>query len=81
MDVPSTIVTFATFLAIILAFVLLAQWSLTDAKRRGKPPVLVLLAVIFFFPWGLIAWLLFRPEPIDPGSLNQPFRLEDYRVQ
>ncbi len=51
-----------------------------DARRRGKSPVLVVLAVFFFFPLGLIVWLLFRPEPIDKGSAR-PFRLEDYRVQ
>jgi hypothetical protein len=34
----------------------------------------------FFFPWGLLAWLIFRP-PIDPTKRDRRFRLEDYRVQ
>jgi hypothetical protein len=59
----------------------LLQWSITDARRRGKSPVLVAVAVILFFPWGLVAWLLFRPQPIDPSSSKRSFRLEDYRVQ
>jgi hypothetical protein len=42
--------------------------------------VLVAFAVFFFFPLGLIMWLLFRPEPIDRGGAP-PFRLDDYRVQ
>ena len=60
---------------------LLACWSVTDAKRRNKSPLLVALAVVFFFPIGLIAWLLFRPEPIEPGSRRRPFNLQDFRVQ
>jgi 4-amino-4-deoxy-L-arabinose transferase-like glycosyltransferase len=61
---------------IAFAIALCAQ----DAKRRGKSPVLVALIVFLFFPLGLIAWLLFRPEPVDKGGVR-PFRLEDYRVQ
>jgi hypothetical protein len=48
-----------------------------DARRRGKSPVLVCVAAIFFFPWGLIAWLVFRPNPLD----GRRFRLENYRAQ
>ena len=57
-------------LAIILGFTLLIVAALlsfsaiNDAKRRGKSPVFVWVAAILFFPWGLIAWLLFRPDPI-----------------
>jgi hypothetical protein len=28
---------------------------------------------------GLLLWLLFRPEPGDPGQ--RPFRLTDHRTQ
>lgn len=66
-----------------LLFVLLGSaigWCARDARRRGKSPVLVCLAVILFFPWGLVAWLVFRPDPID-GSGQQSFRLEDHRLQ
>jgi len=57
-------------LALILGFLLLALLGITfracsrDARRRGKSPLLVSIAVVVFFPWGLIAWLLFRPEPV-----------------
>jgi len=59
----------------------LAWWSVNDAKRRNKSPLLVALAVVFFFPFGLIAWLLFRPEPVEPDSRRRPFNLQDFRVQ
>ena len=52
-----------------------------DAVRRGKSPLWVVLAVVLFFPWGLIAWLLFRPEPVDRGGSGRPFRLEDHQLQ
>ena len=63
-------------LALILGFLLLALLGITiracsrDARRRGKSPLLVSIAVIVFFPWGLIAWLLFRPGPVTapPGT-------------
>jgi hypothetical protein len=57
------------------------QACVTDARRRGKSPLLVTLAVLFFFPLGLIAWLLFRPEPLDGAGSGRSFRLEDHRVQ
>jgi len=57
------------------------QACVTDARRRGKSPLLVSLAVIFFFPLGLIAWLLFRPEPLDGDRGGRSFRLKDHRVQ
>jgi len=81
MDALSTILSYAAFLVVLLAVLLLLQWSIMDAKRRGKPAVLVSLAVVVLFPFGLIAWLLFRPEPIDPSKSRRPFRLADYRVQ
>jgi hypothetical protein len=36
-------------------------WLVRDASRRGKSPLLVLIAVLMFSPFGLIAWFLFRP--------------------
>lgn len=59
----------------------LVPWSVADAKLRGKSPLLVSLAVVLFFPWGLLAWLVFRPDPVDPTSPKRPFRIDDYRVQ
>jgi hypothetical protein len=43
--------------------------------------VLVCVAVILFFPWGLIAWLVFRPDPLDGAGGERRFRLENHRLQ
>lgn len=59
----------------------LVPWSVADAKLRGKSPLLVSLAVVLFFPWGLLAWLVFRPDPVDRTNPKRPFRIDDYRVQ
>jgi hypothetical protein len=45
--------------------VLLALWAVKDAMSRGKSPLFVLIAVVIFFPSGLIAWLLFRPSRLE----------------
>jgi hypothetical protein len=72
--------------AILLAgfFALLAatiRICIHDARRRSKSPLLVCIACILFFPWGTLAWLVFRPDPKDgPGAYSQ-FRLEDHRLQ
>ena len=68
----------ATLFVVLLGYAI--GWSARDARRRGKSPVLVCMAVILFFPWGLVAWLVFRPDPID-GGRPQGFRLEDHRLQ
>jgi hypothetical protein len=52
-----------------------------DAKRRGKSPFLVALLVIFFFPLGMLAWLIFRPELKDQGGDGKQTKLDKYRVQ
>lgn len=49
-------------IGIVTVLILLARTVARDARRRGKPPILIALAVVCFFPWGLIAWLVFRPE-------------------
>jgi hypothetical protein len=75
----------AAAFAVLILFLLLAalaamiRFCVSDARRRGKSPLLVVLASVLFFPWGLIAWLIFRPDP-RPGG-GQPFRLEDHRMQ
>jgi hypothetical protein len=59
-----------------------ALWAEQDAICRGKSPFFVKCAVILFFPWGLIAWLLFRPDPIDDQQMRQQdFDINDYRKQ
>ncbi len=65
-------------LGIPLAFLtLLTLWTANDARERGKSPVLVCLLVLLSFPFGLVAWLAFRPETMTPG--RRRFNLEDYR--
>jgi len=71
---------FAVFLVLALGVLfLVSNWCIKDAIRRGKSPLLVFIAVIFFFPWGWIAWLIFRPDPIEPQK--RPFDLQEYRQQ
>jgi hypothetical protein len=66
---------------ILFLLVIILRFCITDARRRGKSPLFVSIACILFFPWGTIAWLIFRPDPQDgPGSSTR-FRLEDHRLQ
>jgi hypothetical protein len=64
----------------LLLLGMLAKWAVEDAERRGKSPWIVSFAVVFFFPWGLLAWLILRPE-IKPPPTRGAFDLEKYRVQ
>jgi hypothetical protein len=74
-------------LLVVLLFLLtvlgLLAWGIKlaagDARRRGKSAVLVCIACVLFFPWGLVAWVLFRPDPID--KRKNGFNLENYRVR
>jgi ABC-type tungstate transport system substrate-binding protein len=76
-----------TLNGLLIPIVLLALLGITimlcvaDARYRGKSPLLVTVAVVFFFPFGLIAWLLFRPEPVGSSRGPRPFKLEDHRLQ
>jgi hypothetical protein len=67
-------------LFVLIAFVFTISACPGDARRRGKSPVMVTLAVLVFFPVGLIAWILFRPDRLDGGG-PPPFRLKDHRLQ
>ena len=61
--------TLSTFLLVFVAALLTITyivWAVKDASRRNKSPLLVLIAVVVFFPFGLLAWLLFRP-PLSTG--------------
>ncbi len=40
---------------------MLVIWAINDAMNRRKSPMSVVIAIVFFFPLGLVAWLLFRP--------------------
>jgi hypothetical protein len=54
---------FAIF-ALLIGLFLVTLWAINDARRRGKSPILVWITVVLFFPYGLLAWLLFRPAPV-----------------
>jgi hypothetical protein len=51
-----------------------------NARRRGKSPLLISVADILFFLWGLIAWLVFCPEPMGPKS-GGTFHVDYYHSQ
>lgn len=73
------VLVFLTFAAAFCVLVIIGiRAAMRDARRRGKSPVLVAVACVFFFPWGLVAWLIFRPDPI--ASRNR-FDLQHFRVQ
>jgi nitrate/nitrite transporter NarK len=50
--------------AIAAILVAVSSWAINDARRRGKSSLFVWIAVVVFFPYGLVAWLLFRPAPV-----------------
>jgi hypothetical protein len=66
-DITSLAMFVVIGLMILTAAFLLIKWAVDDARARGKSPILVVAAVILFFPWGWIAWLLFRPEDYVEG--------------
>jgi hypothetical protein len=76
-----TLLVTIVILLLIVALGITIRACVADARRRGKSPLLVTIAVIFFFPWGPIAWLLFRPEPLDRIGSRRAFRLDDHRLQ
>jgi len=83
MDDPSGLLPriFAILLTgiLLIGFALLVRMTASDARNRGKSPLLVVLLVLISFPLGLIIWLLFRPEPIERDG--PPFRLKDHSMQ
>jgi hypothetical protein len=67
--------TLSTFLLVVLAALLMLSsivWAVKDARRRNKPPLFGLVAVLLFFPFGLLAWLLFRPPLTSGARLRRP---------
>src|SRR5690348_5098653 len=75
----NTLASFVVYALFLIALAATILFCISDARRRGKPAILVILAVVFFFPFGLIAWLLFRPEPA--GTPQRRFDLRIHRVQ
>jgi len=80
--VPDTFISLAELVVacgLLLATLIYSIWACaSDARRRGKSPLLVAALVILFFPLGLIVWLLVRP-PI--AERPKPFKLDDHRLQ
>lgn len=58
----------------LAATVLLARWATRDARKRHKSPLFVVIAVVLFVPWGLIARLCFRPALVPPLPLLRQTR-------
>jgi peptidoglycan/LPS O-acetylase OafA/YrhL len=58
---------FLLMLLLLTLVVFYIRWAGNDGYRRGKSPYLVACAVVFFFPMGLLAWLLFRPPLTHQG--------------
>ena len=62
-------------LLVLLCVLLLVKYLVTDARRRGKEALPVVLPAIFFFPLGLLIWLVIRPRrlpmagPFDFGRV------------
>lgn len=80
-NIASMLIFFAAVVAILVLFGIAIRMCWKDARQRGKLPFLVCAIVIFFFPLGLIAWLLFRPETLENLDRPQEFRLENHRLQ
>lgn len=56
---------------VALIFWMGMRWCVEDARLRGRSPLFVCCAVLLFFPWGWIAWLVFRPDEVERvGPLN-----------
>jgi hypothetical protein len=76
---PAILVIFLAGFLALLAFTM--RICIRDARRRGKSAVLVCIACFLFFPWGTLAWLIFRPDPKNGPGSHSSFRLEDHRLQ
>ncbi|MGA8729264.1 MAG: hypothetical protein WB608_10985 [Terracidiphilus sp.] len=66
---------------ILIALAVTVYVCAMDAKRRGKSPFLVALLVVFFFPLGMLIWMIFRPEIKDENGTGKQFKLDKYRAQ
>jgi hypothetical protein len=55
--------------AVILALIAVAlRFVWRDARRRGKPPALVVLLCLLSFPLGLVLWLIVRPKRLPSAG-------------
>ena len=85
MDLQDISVLLPKIFGVLIIFVLLTVLLISmrllaaDARRRGKSAALVVLLAFVSFPLGLLLWLVFRPEPIEPD--RREFQLHDHRLQ
>lgn len=62
---------FAKFLAVfalalfLFLLLFLVRICVSDARRRGKSPLLVVLLCVLCFPLGSLVWLVFRPNQLE----------------
>lgn len=81
-DVPLLFTKLFAILAVCFLLILLVvsmRMLAADARRRGKPAILVVLLALVSFPLGLLLWLVFRPEPLEPN--RRQFELSNHRMQ
>lgn len=78
-EYPQLIIFLIAFIGMLAILFGAIRWCVDDAYRRGRSPVYVTIAVVLFFPWGLIAWLLFRPDVVR--TKQREFNIQDYREQ
>jgi hypothetical protein len=65
---------------LLLIFLLISMKMLAaDARKRGKPAILVVLLAFASFPLGLLLWLVFRPDSLEVQ--RRQFQLQDHRMQ
>jgi putative flippase GtrA len=61
--VANVALVIAAVLAIIALYIWMLVWVYGDANARGKSGcIAALLVLIIGFPFGLLAWLFFRPD-------------------
>lgn len=75
MDTLQVLFGYAIPLAFLALLIAVIVWAAEDAEKRGKSPLLVCVFVTVTFPWGLLAWIIFRPTEIP----TEPSNLQDYR--
>lgn len=65
-----------TFLPILLIagvalLIANAVWGFRDGRRRGRSGTLVAMLVLWTFPLGVLLWLLFRPDIVEPARRKE----------
>jgi len=62
-EVIGALIGITFVLAIIVLYIGSIIWAFGDAQARGKSGCLVALIVAFLqWPFGLLAWIVFRPR-------------------